>query len=767
MNQDWPIRPTFLRKLDHRTKLRPNEDDLNENGIFTKTSLQGFIAVVTHDINIDKSATLIEFIPNYLLDKLKSEPESLITQDLFPSHFKDKIRDVFILRTESFGYREINPVCNHFRKIEGCNNRTCYNQDTTVLLNCLKGLNEDNYYESITRYIKTTTSLQGLNVEVCSSNGNHYIKYECNITGFVELCFPIFFEKKIIGALLSGGILSDNSTFKSIKDKIAKYYNKNEYQFDIKELDNSIKQSIKKSSEFKQRIFLEKVDDSIDIRIKNIVGHIKILEERISKRVNFHRYKYISENFKEIKRDINESIDSRVLTSDIAEINKAIKKALRMHNIAFPNKGFIILFGAKDFTNPGLLFPIAYVGDKYDLSKYSFDTNMIKGLIDKGDATFTNHQYPSIVNGLLKKGKEQTDYNPDKDILRFFQTKSPTVSFIIWKQYDENWEFPVHENTIEELYTNAMLEFYSTIALNYSIFWSKKIEEKLGDAMRVAGHESRQIILHLKDTLESNFQYQNQIQYLISNNNYGNKYRDLEIYLKLLNKVVERPSFLSKPIEIHSQEIELYELLKSIRSLHLAEALHKDKSINLIKSDEIKANADELLLMQVFYNLFDNAVKYSYNGTAINIILEDFKEKVRITVESFGPQIVESDIIYTLYYRGKNVEFLEDGLGIGMYVSKRIIEAHQGGSISHSSKLMSPYNISCLEFLLRCEKPSELINDEESLKSLILQAQKLDFNSSIGYTHDGKPRYYPRRMTFFAELNRKTFTNKFYININK
>jgi len=766
----WPIKPTFLSRLSSNYPQEPFEDDLNDLGIFTKTSLQGFLAVVTHDILIDNSAALIEFLPFDHLDKLQNE--DIFLYEHFPIYFKGKVDKVNILLTDSTGYRELNPVCKYFRDMENCNKHTCIQQDSIILLNSLQGINKSNYFETINDFITKTKEIEKYHVELKTFIDRPYFTYICDITKFIEMCFPIFFEDNIVAVLIIGGILSKEMNTQSIKKCVSYYMKSNNINFSEDVLEMNIIKSLDNRDRQFNCFLHDKVlstnADPLEARIKNIHSHINILESRIDKRINFHRYRYISENFKIIKRIINESIDNNLPNEDLASFHNTLFNSISKMIRAFPFYGFYVFFGVNDFSNPDILHPIASIGTINDLKKYYYDKTKVPDICDSSEMTITNFDNPNLVNGLIKADHTIPDFNPSKDNLRFFQTKSPKVSFIIWKQYEDNWGFSSIEKSIETMFTDALIEFYSTVALNYSIIWGKRIEEKLEDVLRVTGHETRQILLRVRDTLESNFKYQTQLQYLISKNIYSLKYDDLDNYLKLLNKVIERPSFLLRSIKPDLKDLNIYELLKNIKSLHLAEALHKDKSIylNLENFTEHCIAADEALLMQVFYNLIDNAVKYSYNGSAIQILIEDFKERIRITFTSYGPQIEDSNSIYALYYRGKNVESLEDGLGIGMFVSLKIIDAHKG-SLTHKSDLLSDFNVSCLEYYNRTATKESLIPDLSLRQKLDFEIKFLDFSACIAYTYDGKPRYFPRKFTFDSELKRKTYINKFYINLYK
>ncbi|WP_020595765.1 sensor histidine kinase [Spirosoma panaciterrae] len=89
----------------------------------------------------------------------------------------------------------------------------------------------------------------------------------------------------------------------------------------------------------------------------------------------------------------------------------------------------------------------------------------------------------------------------------------------------------------------------------------------------------------------------------------------------------------------------------------------------------VKGNT--MLLTTVFLNVLDNACKYSDGAVAVE--LQAKEGQISIRVSDRGRGISESDIthIFDPLYRGKNVEGVP-GYGIGLAVTQKIIELHQG-----------------------------------------------------------------------------------------
>jgi PAS domain S-box-containing protein len=92
-------------------------------------------------------------------------------------------------------------------------------------------------------------------------------------------------------------------------------------------------------------------------------------------------------------------------------------------------------------------------------------------------------------------------------------------------------------------------------------------------------------------------------------------------------------------------------------------------------------HADEARITQVLRNLLSNAVKYSPEGGEVRISSRVAPREVVITVSDQGPGIAPEDLahLFSRFYRGNSALARKtQGAGLGLYLSKAIIEAHGG-----------------------------------------------------------------------------------------
>lgn len=89
---------------------------------------------------------------------------------------------------------------------------------------------------------------------------------------------------------------------------------------------------------------------------------------------------------------------------------------------------------------------------------------------------------------------------------------------------------------------------------------------------------------------------------------------------------------------------------------------------------------DEDRIEQVFYNLLSNAVKYSPTGGEIRISGQVRPQQIIVCVNDEGPGIAAGDIphIFDRFYRATEASRTTKGAGLGLFLSRAVIEAHGG-----------------------------------------------------------------------------------------
>lgn len=122
-------------------------------------------------------------------------------------------------------------------------------------------------------------------------------------------------------------------------------------------------------------------------------------------------------------------------------------------------------------------------------------------------------------------------------------------------------------------------------------------------------------------------------------------------------------------------------------SIHRATPAAEAKGINIqhdIPSEVPQVLGDPDNLQQVLLNLLGNAIKFSPSGTEVIVRVETQTSsngmEVRFSVSDSGPGIPveEQSLVFHKYYRVSGTRDHVDGVGLGLSISKHIVEAHGG-----------------------------------------------------------------------------------------
>ena len=176
---------------------------------------------------------------------------------------------------------------------------------------------------------------------------------------------------------------------------------------------------------------------------------------------------------------------------------------------------------------------------------------------------------------------------------------------------------------------------------------------------------------------------------------------ELKEYWNILNSELDRQKVLierllvagrleSRALKLEIAPIDLVSILEeSILAVKLF-ANKKNISIRLSLPDgPIIIMGDKSGLQQVFINLINNAVKFSPEGSSVEVDVRLEAGAARVAISDHGMGIPAEDIPHLCerFFRGRNVTIAEiPGSGIGLYIVKSIVE-ELGGSIQVESVL--------------------------------------------------------------------------------
>jgi len=136
--------------------------------------------------------------------------------------------------------------------------------------------------------------------------------------------------------------------------------------------------------------------------------------------------------------------------------------------------------------------------------------------------------------------------------------------------------------------------------------------------------------------------------------------------------------------ELVKEEQEEFNLIKTLRNLsdYLGEQAKKSgvDFITDLPDEPIVIGGLEGRLAQVFVNLITNAVSFCEEGDAVRVWARRRENRVLIVVEDTGPGIPEQALtkVFKRFYSERPVAQFGDHSGLGLAISKQIVEAHGG-----------------------------------------------------------------------------------------
>jgi len=129
------------------------------------------------------------------------------------------------------------------------------------------------------------------------------------------------------------------------------------------------------------------------------------------------------------------------------------------------------------------------------------------------------------------------------------------------------------------------------------------------------------------------------------------------------------------------EPLNIAKLLKEIISENKIIARLKGITLELIAQEEnVIADTSELAFRRVVQNLLDNALKFTPRAGQITVCLRVEEHCVRVEVSDNGPGIDPDDQkhLFDRFWQGSAGRKYSQSIGLGLYLSKKIVEAHRG-----------------------------------------------------------------------------------------
>ncbi len=256
--------------------------------------------------------------------------------------------------------------------------------------------------------------------------------------------------------------------------------------------------------------------------------------------------------------------------------------------------------------------------------------------------------------------------------IKMFSLLTGTTAAIIFLVFLLRKWYSILENEVAKRTRDLNESNYKLMKANDSL---KIKDEAQNQFINVAAHELRTPIqpilnaIYLLQSADLSTAKKNQYIDIIK--------RNTEKLGRLAEDILDVTRIESNTLKLMKERVNLYDLISNIveeykRNIQL---IHKDLVVNYESPDRtIFITGDRLRLNQVLLNLLDNAGKFTKKGS-INVTTVIMSNKVQVTVKDTGVGI-HPEIFPKLF--SKFVTKSDRGTGLGLFISKNIIEAHGG-----------------------------------------------------------------------------------------
>ncbi|MGB8643116.1 MAG: HAMP domain-containing sensor histidine kinase [Nitrososphaeraceae archaeon] len=152
---------------------------------------------------------------------------------------------------------------------------------------------------------------------------------------------------------------------------------------------------------------------------------------------------------------------------------------------------------------------------------------------------------------------------------------------------------------------------------------------------------------------------------------------------KLVNDILDITRIESKSLKLNKEKLNLNEIIVPVLEEYSSQVDSGRLTIQYEASCNIYAHGDKARITQVISNLLDNAIKFTKEGFISISTRPIGDDHVLVSITDTGSGI-DSKVFPRIF--DKFVTKSEHGIGLGLYISKSIIEAHGGKICAHNNK---------------------------------------------------------------------------------
>ena len=250
---------------------------------------------------------------------------------------------------------------------------------------------------------------------------------------------------------------------------------------------------------------------------------------------------------------------------------------------------------------------------------------------------------------------------------------------IIEEINNKNYSFKMKDINEEDLSLLKNEIYKTTIMLNEISEISKKDKKELEESLEDISHQLKTPLTSILIMIDT----------LLDDEDMDQNTR--EDFLRNMKREVMNINFLVKSIlklsRLDTNTVKFISKKESVKEI-INEAILNVSLLSDLKNVKIETNLSDSFItcdykwqIEALTNILKNSIEHSYENNKVLIESSENNAYVKITIKDFGSGIAKEDInhIFERFYKGKDSDY--DSIGIGLALSKSIIEK-QNGKIS-------------------------------------------------------------------------------------
>lgn len=262
---------------------------------------------------------------------------------------------------------------------------------------------------------------------------------------------------------------------------------------------------------------------------------------------------------------------------------------------------------------------------------------------------------------------------------------------IIEEINNKNYSFKMKDINEEDLSLLKNEIYKTTIMLNEISEISKKDKKELEESLEDISHQLKTPLTSILIMIDT----------LLDDEDMDQNTR--EDFLRNMKREVMNINFLVKSIlklsRLDTNTVKFISKKESVKEI-IDEAILNVSLLSDLKNVKIETNLSDSFItcdykwqIEALTNILKNSIEHSYENNKVLIESSENNAYVKITIKDFGTGIAKEDInhIFERFYKGKDSDY--DSIGIGLALSKSIIEKQNGKVTVESSENGTTFTI--------------------------------------------------------------------------